>query len=237
MASSKRGRCAERHERLRPSLPLVTRGDIQLLFFPSLLPPTPSTPPFLNLYRRRTRFAGIGGEGREGLLPAFYQQRRCSHFGGVAIFTWQDTRTNALARVHSARRQDTCVSWFAFGLINREATPTFRGPFHPSPIRLRPFSWSGRIYVVSYTDLSFSFSSLFTPFFNYRSSENYSPNNSLKVFLFSDLSFIVNFQFHSQTDQITFLLLRTLENAEISYEERERERDSRRVANKFGEVG
>lgn len=69
----------------------------------------------------------------------------------------------------------------------------------------------------------------FYPFFNYRSSENYSPNNSLKVFLFSDLSFIVNFQFHSQTDQITFLLLRTLENAEISYE-RERERDIRDVS-------
>lgn len=63
MASSKpRQVCGERHERLRPSLPLVTRGDIQLLFFPSLLPPTPSTPP-LNLYRRRTRFAGIGGGG------------------------------------------------------------------------------------------------------------------------------------------------------------------------------
>lgn len=234
MASSKRGRCAERHERLRPSLPLVTRGDIQLLFFPSLLPPTPSTPPFLNLYRRRTRFAGIGG-GREGGLAS-----RVLSTKKVQPFRW--SRHLYLARysherVHSARRQDTCVSWFAFGLINREATPTFRGPFHPSPIRLRPFSWSGRIYVVSYTGLSFSFSSLFTPFFNYRSSENYSPNNSLKVFLFSDLSFIVNFQFHSQTDQITFLLLRTLENAEISYEERERERDSRRVANKFGEVG
>lgn len=132
-------------------------------------------------------------------------------------------------RVHSARRQDTCVSWFAFGLINREATPTFRGPFHSSPIRLRPFSWSGRIYVVSYTGLSFSFSSLFTPFFNYRSSENYSPNNSLKVFLFSDLSFIVNFQFHSQTDQITFLLLRTLVLPK-SPTRRERERDIRDVS-------
>lgn len=158
MASSKRGRCAERHERLRPSLPLVTRGDIQLLFFPSLLPPTPSTPPFLNLYRRRTRFAGIGGGELTSrvLSTKKMQPFRWSRHLYLARYSHE--------RVHSARRQDTCVSWFAFGLINREATPTFRGPFHPSPIRLRPFSWSGRIYVVSYTGLSFSFSSLFTLF-------------------------------------------------------------------------
>lgn len=98
-------------------------------FPPSVLPPlsTPSTPP-LNLYRRRTRFTGMG-------LPALYQRRRCSHFGGVAIFTRQVTRVHAYVVNPSTRSVGQKAGYLrlvvAFGLINREATPTFCGPFHP----------------------------------------------------------------------------------------------------------